>query len=464
MSNTIHNNTPNILFIMSDDHAAHAISCCGSVINRTPHIDRIGNEGVRFNNCFCTNSICTPSRATILTGLYSHKNEVRTLRDTLDGSQWTFPKVLQAMGYQTAVVGKWHLGHGGAADPTGFDYWNVLPGQGLYHNPEMIEMGEKQVREGYVTDIITDDCLKWLEARDPARPFCLLCHHKAPHRPWEPDARHADMFADTDIPEPPTLQDDYADRAEAARIATMRVGRDFTETDLKCAIPTELSEEEFRRWAYQRYIKDYLRVVASIDDNVGRLLDYLDAEKLAKDTIVVYTSDQGFFLGDHGWYDKRFMYEESLRMPLLVRYPREIRPGTTEDRLVINTDFAPTFVQYAQAETPLDRQGRSLVPLLQGDAPDDWRQALYYHYSMREAQHNVAPHYGIRTERYKLVYYYDAEAAPTEWELFDLEKDPLEICSVYGRAQYAQVTADLKEQLRELRDRLDDHEAPWPEE
>ena len=299
---------PNILFIMTDDHAAHAMSCYGSRINETPNLDRIAEGGMRFDNCFCTNSICTPSRATILTGTYNHVNGVTTLASRLDGRLPNVAKELQRAGYQTAVIGKWHLGHGGLHDPTGFDYWSVLPGQGLYHDPTMIEMGREHVVQGYATDLITDRSLRWLEERDPARPFCLFCHHKAPHRPWEPDAAHAHMYDGVTIPEPETFYDDYANRAAAAREAQMRVGRDLNETDLKEPVPEGLSPEEEVSWKYQRYIKDYLACVASVDDNVGRLLDYLDEHDLTENTIVIYTSDQGFFLGDHGWYDKRFMY------------------------------------------------------------------------------------------------------------------------------------------------------------
>jgi arylsulfatase A-like enzyme len=287
---------PNILFVMSDDHASHAMSCYGSRINETPNLDRIANDGMRFDNCFCTNSICTPSRATILTGTYNHVNGVTTLapHSALDGRQLTFPKLLQRNGYQTAMIGKWHLGHGGIHDPTGFDYWNVLPGQGLYHDPEMIEMGRKKVLEGYATDIITDLSLEWLHKRDRNRPFLLMCHHKAPHRHWEPDEKHANMYDEVEIPEPETFNDDYSSRARAAAEARMRVGRDLDLRDLKQPVPPGLSTEEEKKWKYQRYIKDYLRCVASIDDNVGRLLDYLDQEGLTGDTIVIYTSDQGF--------------------------------------------------------------------------------------------------------------------------------------------------------------------------
>jgi len=454
---------PNILFIMSDDHAAHAISCYGSRINHTPHIDRIAAEGVRFTNCFCTNSICTPSRATILTGTYSHINGARTLNDRLDGRQVTFPKLLRAAGYQTAVIGKWHLGHGGIHDPTGFDYWNVLPGQGAYHDPEMIELGQRKVFPGYATDVITDLSLDWLRRRDLGRPFCLLVHHKAPHRPWITDEKHAHLYEEVELPEPETFHDDYQHRARAAAAARMRVDQDLNERDLKALPPPGLSPLELKRWKYQRYIKDYLRCVASIDDNVGRLLEYLDAAGLTEHTIVIYTSDQGFFLGDHGWFDKRFFYEESLRMPFLIRYPREIAPGGTDDHIILNTDFAPTFLDYAGLPAPAVMQGRSFRPILRGETPPDWRAAMYYRYFMHLAHHNVYAHYGIRTHRYKLIYYYEHEPDPPEWELFDLETDPYELNNVYHHPDYREVVPELKAQLRQLRTELGDTTDPWDE-
>jgi len=452
---------PNVLYIMSDDHASHAISCYGSRINQTPNLDRIGQEGMRFDNCFCTNSICAPSRASILAGTYSHINGVATLHDKFDGSQTTFPQLLQQAGYQTAIIGKWHLGHGGLHDPTGFDYWNVLPGQGLYHNPEFIEMRQERVYEGYVTDLITDFSLQWLQDRDPDRPFCLLCHHKAPHRRWEPDDKHADMYEDVDIPEPPTFDDDYSNRGAAAAAAQMRVDRDLDEKDLKQQQPAGLSGQELKKWKYQRYIKDYLRCVASIDDNVGRMLDYLDEEGLADNTIVIYTSDQGFFLGDHNWYDKRFMYEESLRMPLLVRYPQEVSTGSVNDDMVLNVDFAPTFLEYAGIQVPNEVQGCSILPLLQGQTPANWRTAMYYRYFMHCDGHNVYAHYGIRTRRYKLIYYYEEEPGPQEWELFDLDEDPCELMNVYDEPAYADTTAELKAELAALRRQLGDETNPW---
>lgn len=450
---------PNILFIMSDDHASHAMSCYGSRINETPNLDRIANEGMRFDNCFCTNSICTPSRAVILTGTYNHINGVTTLSTSLDGRLLTFPKLLQKQGYQTAIIGKWHLGHGGIHDPTGFDYWNVLPGQGLYHDPEMITMGKRAVWRGYATDLITDECLRWLQERDRSRPFCLLCHHKAPHRPWEPDAKHATLYDGIDIPAPVTFDDDYSNRAAAAAEARMRIDRDLTPTDLKEPVPEGLSSQEEKHWKYQRYIKDYLRCVASVDENVGRLLDYLDREGLTENTIVIYTSDQGFFLGDHGWYDKRFMYEESLRMPFIIRYPREIAPGGVNRDLILNLDFPATFLDYAGLDLPDEMQGRSFRPLLQGHTPADWRTAMYYRYWMHLAHHNVYAHYGVRTLRYKLIYYYaDALGQPgaiddpraPEWELFDLAADPYELYNVYYDPRYAAVVHELTDELHRL--------------
>lgn len=460
---------PNIIFIMSDDHAAHAIGAYGSRINATPHLDRLATGGMRLDNCFCTNAICAPSRASILTGTHTHINGVTTLGSKLDGRQETFPKLLQAAGYQTAIVGKWHLGHGGDHDPTGFDYWNVLPGQGLYHDPEFIDGGTYRKYEGYVTDIITDLALDWLGQRDRERPFCLLVHHKAPHRPWEPDARYADLYEDIDIPEPSTFDDDYRNRAQAASAARMRVDRDLTATDLKQPVPEGLTPEAEKRWKYQRYIKDYLRCVAAIDDNVGRLLDYLDAEQLTDDTIVIYTSDQGFFLGDHGWYDKRFMYEESLRMPFLIRYPRAISPGTVNANIVTNLDFAPTFLDFAGLPTPTAFQGASLRPLLGGATPPDWQTALYYRYWMHLGDHYVYAHYGIRTQRYKLIYYYaDALGQPAtidepkepEWELFDLERDPHELHSVFHDPAYADIVGELRAELRRLQEEAGDQPHP----
>ena len=435
---------PNIIFIMTDDHASHALSCYGSRINKTPNLDRLAQEGMLFENCFCTNSICAPSRAVILTGKYSHLNGVIDNRERFDGEQQTFPKLLQKAGYETAMVGKWHL----KSSPTGFDYWNILPGQGAYHNPAFIEMGENKKYTGYVTDLITDFCLDWLKNRTSEKPFCLMYHHKAPHRRWQPDEKHAKMYEDVDIPLPETFNDDYKTRSDAARQQEMTIERHLQPKDVKMTPPVGLSEEALKKWKYQRYIKDYLRCIASVDDNVGRLLGYLDESGLAENTVVFYTSDQGFYLGDHSWFDKRFMYEESLRMPLLVRYPREIRSGSVNSDIVLNLDFAETFLDFAGAVKPGDMQGRSMRRLLRGKTPKDWRKSMYYHYYEYPAVHMVKRHYGVRTKRYKLMhFYFDIDA----WELYDLEKDPNELNNVYGKASYAGVATKLKGELERLR-------------
>ncbi|MBI4891849.1 MAG: sulfatase [Acidobacteria bacterium] len=449
---------PNILFIMADDHASHAISAYGSRINRTPNIDRIAQGGVRMDNCFCTNSICTPSRGVILTGQYSHITGVKTLQDPLDPARQNVAKLLQAGGYATGIVGKWHL----HKDPAGFDYWNILPGQGAYYDPVFIENGEKKKHQGYCTDLIGDFSLNWLKGRPKDKPFFLMCHHKAPHRNWQPGPKYAHLFDGQTIPEPDNLFDDYAHRSEAAHRARMRVGENMNRNDVKTDFPPGLKGNDLRRWAYQLYIKDYLRCVQSVDDNVGRLLDYLKAENLEQDTIVIYTSDQGFFLGDHGWFDKRFMYEESLRMPFLMRYPREIKPGGLNRDMVLNLDFAETFLDYAGLKVPADMQGRSFRQNLRGRTPKDWRKSMYYRYWMHLTNdHYVAAHYGVRTHTHKLIYYYGKplgatgtgkEITPPEWELFDLKSDPREMRSVYGEAEYAKVQADLTKEMARLQE------------
>jgi arylsulfatase A-like enzyme len=450
---------PNIIFIMSDDHAAHALSCYGSRINQTPNLDRLAREGIRLTNCFCTNGICAPSRATILTGKYSHLNGVKDNRDLFDAEQVTFPKLLRQAGYETAMIGKWHL----KSDPTGFDYWNILPGQGEYHDPEMIELGERKKLTGYVTDIITDLSIDWIKSRKGDQPFLLLCHHKAPHRNWQPDEKHAHMYEDVDISEPETFNDDYATRCDAARHQAMTIEHHFYESDTKGPPPEGLEGQALKKWKYERFIKDYLRCVASVDDNVGRLLDYLEESGLADNTIVVYTSDQGFFLGDHGWYDKRFMYEEALRMPLLVRYPREIKPGSVSDAIVTNLDFAPTFLDYAGVTAPTDMQGVSMRPVLAGHTPSDWRRSMYYRYyeygdEGKGGWHRVRPHYGVRTQRYKLIHFHDDEI--DAWELFDLRNDPHELKNVYDDASYVGVVDRLKAELKRLRIQYRDSEEP----
>ncbi len=453
---------------MSDDHAAHAISAYGSKINKTPNLDRIAEGGMRLDNCFCTNSICTPSRAAILAGTYNHVNRVTTLVTKMDNQLPTFPKLLQDNGYQTAVFGKWHLGTGPGHCPTGFDDWTVLPDQGRYHNPDFIfkgpDGGTRKLVKGYATDLIADMSLDWLKKRDKDKPFCLLCHHKAPHRNWESDEKHESMYLNEEIPEPETLYDDYKNRASAAEAAEMRVGVHMHEHDLDAEINDNMSENELRKWAYQRYIKRYLRVIASIDDNVGRILDYLDAEGLAEDTVVIYTSDQGFFLGDHGWYDKRFMYEESLRMPFLIRYPREIKPGTANEDMILNVDFAPYFLDLAGIEIPESFQGRNCRPVFNGATPEDWQTSMYYRYWMHKG-HNVYAHYGVRTKTHKLIYYYSDglgqegaknETYEPEWELFDLVKDPREMCNVYNDPAYADIAKELTDELHRLQEKVGD--------
>ncbi|MBM7621173.1 arylsulfatase A-like enzyme [Bacillus tianshenii] len=459
---------PNIIFIMSDDHAAHAMSCYGSRINETPNLDRIAKEGMRLDNCFCTNSICAPSRASILTGLYNHKNGVKTLGDKFDSRQPTVQRILGENGYQTALFGKWHLGHGGHHAPADFDKWTIFRSQGLYHDPVMYEMGEEITIPGYATDIVTDLSIDWMKSRDKDRPFMLMCHHKAPHRPWDPDEKHAHMYEDVDIPEPESFHDDYEGKADVVKEAKMRIDRDLVYRDVKANPPEGLSALELKSWYYQRYIKDYLRCVASIDDNVGRLLDYLDEEGIAEDTIVVYTSDQGFFLGDHGWYDKRFMYEESLRMPFVIRYPKGIKAGSVSKDFALNVDFAETFLDYAGIEIPDFMQGRSLKPILEDHTPEDWQTSMYYRYwEHLSLEHRVGAHYGIRTHHYKLIHYYgealgssSAEDEPRtpEWELYDLKKDPYEMNNVYNDLNYVEAVRNLKEELRCLKQSVHDHE------
>ena len=438
---------PNIVLIMADDHAAHALGCYGSRINRTPNLDRLAREGMRFANCFCTNSICAPSRAVILTGRYSRLNGVRDNRKAFDGSQVTFPKLLQQAGYQTALIGKWHL----KSPPTGFDYWSVLPGQGRYRDPVLLEMGRRRQYRGYVTDVITDLCIKWLKQQGGGRPFCLLYHHKAPHANWEPDPKHARLYEDRDIAEPDTLFDDFATRTGAIRTHTLTLDANFTQRHRRSDPPESLQGADLRRSVYQRFIKDYLRCIASVDENVGRLLRYLDDAGLARDTVVIYTSDQGFFLGDHGMYDKRFMYEESLRMPLLVRYPRRVAPGSVAESMVLNLDFAPTLLDLAGAPIPREMQGRSFVPVLRGKTPADWRRSMYYRFY--ESAYGVGPHHGIRTDRYKLIHFLYGDSG---WELYDLKADPRELLNIYERPDSAAVVARLKTEMKRLQQQVGD--------
>jgi arylsulfatase A-like enzyme len=404
---------------------------------------------MRFNNCFVTNSICTPSRAAILTGKYAHVNGVPVF-NRFDGSQPTLAKYLQKAGYHTGMIGKWHLG----SEPTGFTYWNILPGQGVYHNPVFIEMGKRKKHTGYCTDLIADFSLEFLKSRPKDKPFFLCCHHKAPHRPWQPDEKHRKKWEKVQVREPETFNDDYATRSDAAREATMRIDRDLTPTDLKQKSPADLTGMALKKWKYQRYMQDYLACVESVDDNVGRLLDFLAASGLADNTIVIYTSDQGFFLGDHNWYDKRFMYEESLRMPLLVRWPSKVNAGTVNDGMVLNVDFAPTLLDAAGLKVPDDMQGRSFLPLLEGKRPKDWRTSMYYRYYHYPQHHRVQPHYGVRTQRYKLIYFNKIN----QWELFDLEKDPCELKNVYNDPAHANRVKTLKAELYRLKKELKDND------
>lgn len=474
---------PSIIFVFTDDHAQHAISAYGSVINQTPHMDRLAREGMLFRDVFVGNSICAPSRATLLTGKHSHLNGQLTNRERFDGQQQTFPKLLHQAGYATAMIGKWHL----QSDPTGFDHWDILPGQGSYYNPDFITAEGRHRVTGYVTDIITDKCIQWLEeGRDPDKPFLLMYHHKAPHREWMPGPDHLTLYDGIQIPEPPTLFDDYATRGTAAREQEMEIGRHmFLGYDLKVPPEEGSSEREWQmwkhndyhrmndqqraawdaaygpenqafreaqlegddllRWMYQRYIKDYLRTIASVDDNLGRMRQYLEQAGLAENTIVIYASDQGFYLGDHGWYDKRFIYEPSLRTPLIIHWPG-VTQGSENKHMVSNLDWAPTMLDMAGVPVPDDMQGRSLVPLLKGDSPDDWRTSVYYHYYEFPAVHMVNRHYGARTARYKIAHFYELE----EWELYDLQADPHEVNNVYGSPEYAQVQAEMKAELARL--------------
>ena len=459
---------PNILFIMSDDHASAALGAYGSWLGkhvRTPNLDRLAKQGMRFTSCCVTNSICTPSRAAILTGQYSHKNGVYTLADPIDPARRHLGHLFQALGYQTALIGKWHL----LTDPTGFYYWNILPGQGVYRDPKLRQMGEKKPREHkgkYSEDVITDLSLDWLKQRDKDKPFLLFTHFKAPHRPWDPADRFLDLYKDQTIPEPPTLQDDLAGRSKAVQGVKMVVGEHMVDRDLELKIPKDLPKEKLRAWAYQHYMKRYLACVAAVDENVGRLLDFLEREGLAEDTIVVYTSDQGFFLGEHGLYDKRLMYEPCLTTPLLVRWPGHTKAGSVSDKMVLNVDHAPTFLDIVGASPQAEMQGRSYKALLEGKTPPDWRTSMYYRYWMHlDGSHNVPACYGVRTDRFTLVHYYgkglgmkgakDVEQPP-EWELFDRQKDPQQLRNVYADPAYAGTVRELRAELDRLRKELGD--------
>lgn len=462
---------PNIVFIFCDDLAYQAISAYGDKrkLLDTPNMDRLAKEGMRFDRCLVTNSICGPMRAVIQTGKYSHANGFYNNSNCrFDSSQPTFPKVMQKSGYQTALVGKWHL----ESDPTGFDYWNMLPGHGVYYNPTMIENGKEVQYSGYVTDIIGDLTLKWLEQRDKTKPFIMMSQHKAPHREWAPPPRLLGFDHDRVYEEPETLFDSYSGRSKAVSDHDMGLDRTFTERDAKLVFPPTMNAEQKKawddyygprnakflaaaptghdlvKWRYQRYMHDYLACVKAVDENVGRVLDYLDKNDLAKNTVVILSSDQGFYLGEHGWFDKRWIFEESLRAPLIVRWPGVIQPGSTCDKIVSPVDFASTFLEIAGAPPMEGVHGRSFVPLMKGETPADWRKSLYYHYYEFPVPHRVRPHYGVITDRYKLVHYYMPDV--DDWELLDREKDPQELKSFYNDPAYADTVKELKAEILRL--------------
>ena len=461
---------PNIVLILTDDHAAHAIGAYGSVVNTTPRIDEIGSAGRRLDRCYATNSLCSPSRASILTGTYSHVNGVTTLDTSLDASQPTFVTQLRDAGYRTAVVGKWHMGHGEGHDPQGFDYWDVLIDQGEYFDPTFLSASGRRTEPGYATDVVTDLALRWAQEQDGEEPWCLLIWHKAPHRPWEPDDAHAHLYTDP-IPVPATFTDDHATRSSSARRAAMRIAEHLSSEDLKVDPPAGLSYDELALWKYQRYMEDYLRCVASVDDNVGRVTDWLRERGEYDDTLVMYSSDQGFFLGDHGWFDKRFMYEESIRMPFLLSYPRVLAPGAEHDGIVTNVDLARTILDAAGVEPHPRMQGRSFWPELVGDHGGERpREGFYYRYWEHDDGFHKAPaHYGYRDDRYKLIYFYNdglgldgtgSFTYPGEWELYDLHRDPDELHNVADDPAYAEVRARLEVALWDAQTAVGD--APHP--
>ncbi len=465
---------PNIVLIFSDDHAFQAVGAYGDPrrLIETPNIDRLGTEGMRFDRCLVPNSICGPCRAVVLTGKYSHRNGFLHNGNRFDGSQPTVAKMLQGAGYQTALFGKWHLG----SDPQGFDTWEILPGQGDYYNPVLIRDGVRSKREGYVTDLITEGTVEWLRGRDRDRPFLLMMQHKAPHRNWQPALRHLGHDGDRRYPEPDTLFDDYRGRGRAEREQDMTIDKTLTEADLNLVAPGRLTAaqrevwdayyeprnavmrgaglkgEEWIRWKYNRYMHDYLGCLKAVDESVGVLLNVLEEEGLTENTLVMYTSDQGFYLGEHGWFDKRWIYEESVRSPLLVRWPGVVAAGSVNRDLVSPLDFAETWLDAAGLEVPEDMQGASLVPVLRGRTPGDWRKSFYYHYYEYPGPHDVRRHYGVITERYKLVHFYEPEM--DYWELFDRLEDPRELRDAYADPAYARVRADLTREVRRLREEL----------
>ena len=464
---------PNILWMFSDDHAVQAIGAYGGRLqpfNLTPNIDSIARDGMIFDRAYVGNSICAPSRATLLTGKHSHKHGKIDNNVPFNHDQQQFQKILQKHGYQTAMIGKIHLN--GAMQ--GFDYWEVLPGQGKYFKPVFIsEEGRKQY-EGHSTDVITDRALNWLEkGRDKDRPFMAMVHYKAPHRHWQPAPRFAEKFRKMTFPEPATLFDDYSGRGTAAHEqdmsirVTMQMNRDVKANlpERKAYLEKHKPEgDDLVRWKYQAYMQDYLACIAGVDENVGRLLAWLKKSGLEKNTIVMYSADQGFYLGEHGWFDKRFMYEESYRMPFMVRWPGVVEPGVRNQKLIQNIDFAQTFLELAGAPAPEDMQGRSLVPLIKGETPDDWRTSLYYHYYEYPGfWHAVRRHEGVSEKRYKLIRFYGKDVPDgEEWELYDLETDPQELKSEYANPDYAKVVTRLKAELTRLRDAYGVTEPPAP--
>ncbi|MEH6550564.1 MAG: sulfatase [Pseudomonadales bacterium] len=489
---------PNIIFIMSDDHAANAISSYGSRLSsvvKTPNIDRLANEGVRLNSMFAANSICTPSRASILTGQYSHTNGVRTLDDVIDPAGDNLAKQLKQAGYNTAIIGKWHL----KSEPSGFDYYNVLPGQGRYHNPRLKEMGDSwvdgdvggKVYKGYVSDVITDLALDWVSQRDADAPFFLMLHHKAPHGLWEPPKRYEDLYADVFIPEPESLYkrgnhgptddviiDGKKGQQFGSSVSRRMEGRGLVTRMLKDRWPTGTLEldtydkDTVTSAAYQKYLKDYLRTAASVDDSVGKVLDYLDQQGLADNTIVIYTSDQGMLLGEHDYYDKRWIYEESIQMPFLIRYPGVVPKQQTSDALFANIDIAPTLLEFAGQSAPALIQGKSFKTALENPAQAVGDDSLYYRYWLHMAHHYVPAHYGLRTSDYKLVFFYglalDANGSmpastPPYWELYDLKNDPREMNNLIKDPAYQKIALDLKEQLMQVKTEVGDDDSQYPE-
>ncbi|VGO19179.1 sulfatase family protein [Pontiella sulfatireligans] len=474
---------PNIVWIFSDDHSYQTIGAYGGrlqPLNPSPNIDSLARDGMRFDRVYVGNSICAPSRATLLTGKHSHMNGKYDNRDAFNHDQQQFQKILQKNGYQTVMVGKIHLD--GAMQ--GFDYWEVLPGQGKYYSPDFItEEGKTKYEGEYVTDVITDRALNWLEnKRDKNKPFMLMVHHKAPHRNWDPADRHMSKYEDVEIPEPANLFDDYASRGVAAHGQEMEIDRYMKlDSDLKAEGKRYQNNPRFAarqkwfaenkpegkalvKWKYQTYMKDYMRCTWAVDESVGRILQSLEEQGLADNTIVMYSSDQGFYMGEHGWFDKRFMYEESFRTPLIARWPGKIKPGSVNDDLVQNIDFAETFLDLAGAPIPADMQGKSIVPLLEGQTPRDWRESLYYHYYEYPGAHSVRRHEGVFDSRWKLIRFYGVDVpGEEEWELFDLQNDPTEMKNVYGNPENEAKIQALKKELSRLKKQYQVPDEPPPQ-